>query len=305
MNRETYQSRCRTVLTLDCERRLVSGSEEALTDAIRRAADLRVYTEFRYDEHVDTRSDIKELVQEVSEFRVTYLLDDRWAAGFMTLRQPVEPPVGFGPRASMSYFLYNQDGHQAIARLRLDGQSLKGTPGSSPVPDWPDMPKNHQFDNWDEGTNAPSYNFVYDFETYRFSVRDDWTEVLSHTDTGEVVSGSLDDLVHAFADGAAVKLGVRGLCADLSAEPESAVGHEVFVDTGACYYQTERKIFSAGTHPLVRVKPAIPLKYESEGWDCGWLMVRSDGFVERWLVNPYTLKFKKSQARYPMRWFVR
>ena len=49
MTGESDQPRRRTVLTLDRERRLVSGSEEALTDAIRRAADLRIYTEFRYN----------------------------------------------------------------------------------------------------------------------------------------------------------------------------------------------------------------------------------------------------------------
>jgi hypothetical protein len=48
----------------------------------------------------------------VAEFRVTYLLDDSWSAGIMTLRQPVELPEGFGPRPSLSCFLYNQDGSQ-------------------------------------------------------------------------------------------------------------------------------------------------------------------------------------------------
>ena len=38
---------------------------------------------------------------------------------------PVALPGGFGPRESMSRFLYNQDGHQAIARPLLDG--CKGT----------------------------------------------------------------------------------------------------------------------------------------------------------------------------------
>ena len=34
-------------------------------------------------------------------------------------------------------------------------------------------------------------------------------------------------------------------------------------------------------------------------------MPRSDGLVARWLVDPYTLKFRKSEGRYAIRWFVR
>ncbi len=34
-------------------------------------------------------------------------------------------------------------------------------------------------------------------------------------------------------------------------------------------------------------------------------MARTDGFVARLLLNPYTLQFERSQGHYPMRWFVR
>ena len=52
-----------------------------------------------------------------------------WVAGLMTNRQPLSG-VGFGPRSSMSYFLYNQDGQQACARLFLDGPPPIGAPGT-------------------------------------------------------------------------------------------------------------------------------------------------------------------------------
>ena len=55
----------------------------------------------------------------------------------------------------------------------------------------------------------------------------------------------------------------------------------------------------------MRVRPAIPLAYGSGGWDFGWLIPRTDGFVARSLVDPYTLKFHKSDGRYAIRWFVR
>ena len=292
-------------LTLDSDRRVRAGSAEALAAAIRRGADLRIGTQFRHNEHIDTTSDNPELVHEVAEFRVTYLLEDRWTAGIMTLRQPVGLPDGFGPRPSMSFFLYNQNGQQAIARPHLDGAHPTGRPGPSPPEDHSAMPKYHQHDCWDAGTNAPGSNFIYDFDLYQFWVRDDWREVLAHTADGAVVDGSVDALDEAFARGCEVKACIRGLCADLAEEPARAVDHEVFVQVGSCYYYTERKLFIAGSHPVVRVRPAIPLRYVSRGWDFGWLVLRTDGLVASRLCNPYTLEFRDSEGRHAIRWFVR
>ena len=291
-------------LTLNGDRTIRAGSPAALADAIRLAADLRVATEFRHNEHIDTSSDSRELIREVAEFRTTYLLEDRWSAGIMTLRQPVDLPEGFGPRPSMSFFLYNQDGEQAIARPYLDGVDTTDARGPSPLDDHSAMPRYHQHDSWDADTNAPSSNFVYDFDHYQFWVNDRWREVLSHAADGTVISGSLDQLAEAFSRGCAIKLGICGLCADLAENPSAALDHEVFVHAGSCYYYTERKLFMTGTHPLARVRPAIPLGYTSRGWDFGWLMARTDGHVARWLCDPYTLEFHKSQGRYATRWFV-
>ena len=44
-------------LTLRADRSVESGSEAELAAAIRRGADLRIYTEFRHNEHIDTASD--------------------------------------------------------------------------------------------------------------------------------------------------------------------------------------------------------------------------------------------------------
>ncbi|MDB6094981.1 MAG: hypothetical protein JWM32_2543 [Verrucomicrobia bacterium] len=302
---EPAKNHWKNVLTLDRERRLVSGTAEALVAAIRRGADLRVYTEFRHNEHIDTTSTDAQLIKEAADFRVTYLLEDRWVAGIINLRQPIELPIGFGPRPSMSFFLYNQDGKQAIARPYLDGQPATGGPGPSPLDDHSQMPKYHQSDAWDQRTNAPSSNFAYDFEVYKYWVCDDWQEVLAHTAEGKVDSGSVGALEEAFAGGREVKVGIVGLCADLAGASAEVVSHEVFVHCGSCYYYTESKLFMAAAQPVVRVQPAIPLRYRSEGWDFGWLMPRTDGHVARWLLDPYTLKFSRSNQRHAIRWFVR
>jgi hypothetical protein len=290
-------------LELDADRKVAAGSERALADAVRRGADLRIYTEFIHNEHIDVTSDRAERIQEVAEFGVTYLLRDSWVAGIMSLRQPIELPSRFGPRPSMSFFLYNENGQQAIARPYLDGAFPGGQPGPS-EPAAPDnMPKYHVSDAWDEDTNAPSSNFAYDFDVYRYNVCDSWREVLSHDAAGAVQAGSLDALVEAFAEGCAVKVAVRDLCSGLAGEADCA--HELLVEAGPCYYYTEQRLFITGSHPLIRVKPGVPLRYESEGWDFGWLVVRSDGHVVYRRFDPYTLACEDIEVRHPVRWFVR
>ena len=71
------------------------------------------------------------------------------------------------------------------------------------------------------------------------------------------------------------------------------------------YHFTERRWFVAGSHPVVRVKPAVPLLYESSGWDFGWLMIRSDGHVVYRRCDPYTLRFEDLERKLAVRWFVR
>jgi hypothetical protein len=292
-------------LELSAERTRISGSTDALCDAIRRGADLRVYTEFLHNEHIDPTSDSDELVQEVSDFRVTFLLNDSWSAGIMNLRQPIELPAGFGPRPSMSFFLYNQDGQQAIARPHLDGlDPAKARRDAPKVDDHTPLAKMHHHGAFDMDTNSPSANFIYDFETYRFSVCNCWKELFSHDVDGQVRSGSLDDLTDAFAEGCEVKVGVRGLCDPLG-EDSRKVDHEVFVHAGPAYYYTQSRQFMVGTQPVVRVRPSIPMLYASRGWDFGWLMLRTDGHAVYRRCDPYTLAFTDIESRHAIRWFVR
>jgi hypothetical protein len=293
------------VLELDSGREVTGGSTEALCSAIRRGADLRIYTEFIHNQHIDPTSACDELIREVSEFRATYLVEDRWCAGIMTLRQPISLPDEFGPRASMSFFLYNQDGRQAIARPYLDGGPGHGTMGPAALDDWSAYPKYHQQDGWDAGTNAPSSNFVYDFEVFRYYVCDDWQEVLAHDAEGRVQAGSIDRLANAFEAGAEVKVAIRNLCADLAAEPAQAIEHQLFIQVGPGYFYSGRKLFIAGTHPLVRVQPGIPMRYVSQGWDFGWLMPRTDGQTAMLLYDPYTLQVRRETRHFAMRWFTR
>lgn len=289
------------LLELDTKRQVVSGTQENLVSGIRRGADLRIGTAFRHNEHIDVTSANPELIREVMDFRVVYLLQDRWVAGIQNLRMPVSLPDGFGPRPSMSFFLYNQDGLQGIARPFLDGLPPTGERGQSPIDPHPEMPRYHEFASWDSGTNAPSSSFVYDFEYFRYFTRESWREVYANDAEGNVTAGRLEDLTDAFTSGCELKIAIRGLCDDIGREP---IDHEVFLHLGACYYYTETRQLMASANPVVRTRPSIPLEYESGRWDFGWIMPRTDGHVARWICDPYTLKFTKSTRRHAIRWFV-
>ena len=289
---------------LDENRNLRSGSQSDLHQAIQKGADLRVGTQFRHNEHVDTESSSNEIISEFVDFRVTYLLDKQWVAGICNLRMPVVLPDSFGPRESMSFFLYNENAQQAIARLYLDGQTTTGTIGQFPTLKHADMPKYNELDRWDDDTNSPSSNFIYDFDYYRFTVCDRWKEVYANDADGTVTSGSIDDLAKAFGTGAEIKVAIKGLCNDLYQDDDEQIEHEVFVHLGSCYYYTKQKLLLGAAHPVVRVKPSIPLVYKSHGWDFGWLLPRTDGLVSSWLCDPYTLKFSRGQNRHSIRWFV-
>lgn len=293
------------VLELDHQQRIARGSPSELRQALARGADLRIFSEFYHDEHIDPKAQEHELVQESMDMRVTYLIEDRWAAGILSLRQPVELPERFGPRPSLSLFLYNEDGRQAIARPYLDGPPRTARPGPSPPADHSQMPKYRELDRWDDDTNAPSSNFVYAFQRLRYFVREDWTELLHHTREGQVVSGSMDAVAAAVASGAEFKIGIRGLSDDLMAAGQACLDHEVFVQLGSCYLYTDRQWFIAGTHPIPRVRPAVPLSYTSQGWDYSWALVRSDGHAALLSYDPYTLQPREHVHRFEMRWFSR
>ena len=294
-------------LELDMERNPINGSSSILQKAIQNGADLRIHTVFQHNEHVDTSSNNDEPVLESAEFRTTYCIDNQWVAGIMTQRQPTSlPGPDFTQRPSMSFFMYNEDGIQCIARPYLAEESPKDSnPSDSPKQIRPEMKKMHDIDECDSGTNAPSNNFIYDFNFFRYFVRDDWKEILSHDENGNILSGSSDNLGDAIAQGMEVKAGLRNLCNDLSIDKSETLEHETFIQMNSCYYYTKQHIFIAGSHPLVRVAPNIPMKYRSNNWDFGWLQLRNDGKVGRRIVDPYTLKFTDSQSSHAIRWFVR
>lgn len=303
------------ILELAPDRSVSAGSKGALAAAIGRGADLRIYTEFLYEEHIlpggDSDPALNGPIREVIDFRETVLVDDRYVAAVTTLRQPLEPPHGFNGRdPKMSFFLYTMDGDQALANLVLADLALGQDPGDvapgvrtlAPTP--ADMPKMGVQESFDVGTTGPSRNFVYDMEVYRFFVRDDWQEILAHDAEGTVASGSFAALEAAQIAGREIKVGIRDLAADLAPAGPS-VDAETFTLVGSGFVHVQAGLYVTLTHPLVRVAAGIPLRYGSGNWDVAWVFLRTDGQAQVRRIDPYTRQWEDRPARFACRWFAR
>jgi len=297
-------------LELAPDRSTISGSSTLLSDAIRRGADLRVYTEWRVQEHLVPYGDVpyqpenEGVIQEIIDFRQTYLIDDRHVAAVTTQRQPLAPTVGFnGCQPKMSFFLYNMDGQQCCASLVLDDASTASAqPGTRQMhTSRSTMPKMSAEEIFDANTTGPSRNFIYDMEVYRFWVRDEWTEIFAHDSDGGVTFGNFEAIKQAQAQGREMKVAIRDLCADLG----GGLTHEVFALLGSSFLHTVRNFYEASTHPIVRIASAIPMRYASFNWDVIWAFLRSDGFAVLRSMNPYTRQFSDRNGRFACRWFVR
>ena len=296
-------------LELGPDRSVTAGSKADLAAAVGRGADLRVYTEFLFEEHIvpggngDPSQD--GLIREVIDFRETILVGDGHVGAVTTQRQPLEPPFGFnGTEPRMSFFMYTSDGDQALAGLVFGGVEGAPAPGGRMVEPPPaDMPKMGPQEFFDLGTSGPSRNFVYDMETYRYFVRDDWEEILAHDVDGRVTVGTFDALEAAQVAGREIKVGVLDLAADLATG--AAANHTVFTPVGSGFLHTGPRVYAALTHPLVRVAPADPLRYGSGSWDVAWTFLRTDGHAVVRSLEPYTRTWTDRPTRFACRWFAR
>jgi len=307
-----------TALELHPDRTVKDGSKEALVAALARGADLRMYTEFVFGEHIEPGwtgdPSLHGLIREVIDFRQTIVVDGRHAAGMTTLRQPLHPPFGFnGTDAKMAYFFYTSDADQARANLLIAGPEADAARAAGIAPGGPTinlphpgMDKMSPEEAWDLGTLGPSRNFVYHMEVYRFIVRDDWEEILAVDADGRVTGGSLDALEAAQIAGRELKVAIRGLAAEVADQVGlPAIDHEVISCVGSGFFHVGPRLYNALTHPIVRVAPAVPLRYRSRGWDLVWVHLRTDGQATVRRLDPLTQAWSDKPSRFATRWFAR
>ena len=124
---------------------------------------------------------------------------------------PVQLPDGFGPRESMSFFMYDQDGQQAVARLirranshgRHNGQTISRTCRDI----WNSIAGMISHECALPRTSSISSTFIA--FVYLTGGRKCW---LTMRMSGTVQSGCLEDRRAAFNTGAELKVAIRGLC---------------------------------------------------------------------------------------------
>lgn len=287
------------VLTLDSERRLKSGSTELLNRKIMGGADLRICTGFLHNEHIDISSIDNQLVAETSTFQETVLIDGKWSAYFMTLRQPVALRDGFGYPNSLSLFLYNQNGQQAIARLIMDGTDDKSMKRDS---EESGMKKMHTINTFNENTPGVSRNFIYDFEFYDYIVNDCYREIYGNYKDGTCAAGNMGEIGEAYRYGRGIKLAIKGLSKIMWGD----TGHEdeIFIHCGSSYYYTKDKLMITNTHPFVSVPADIPLTYKADSYRYCWVVARTDGRVEIRSYNPFENIWETKAVNLSLRWFA-
>jgi hypothetical protein len=169
------------------------------------------------------------------------------------------------------------------------------------IPPDPAMPKMSEQEVFDAGTLSPSRNFIYDFEVFRFFVRDDWRLVLAHDADGNVLEGSIDQVEQAQIECREFKVGITNLGSFLGAGPE----HEVFASVGSGFFHTRRRFYETLTHPILRVSPSVPMQFRSNQWDLSWVALRTDGVATIRRLDPRTRGHEDISARLGCRWFVR
>ena len=287
------------VLSLDRQQKVVGGSARLLNRKLAAGADLRISTGFLHNEHIDPKSADNQLIEETSTFAETVLIDGKWSAYFMTARQPVGLPVGFGLPNGLSLFLYNQDGRQAVARLVMDGSVDRGLKRDS---EESGIPKVRTFGINDEGTAGVSKNFIYDFENIDFMVTNCYREVYAHDRRGRRTSGSKDAMARAYGAGRGIKLAVRGLSSVLWGD----TGHEdeIYIHCGSSYYYTGDRLMITNTLPFVSVPANIPLTYKPKSFRYCWIIARSDGRIEVRAYSPFKNTWETRVAHLPLRWFA-
>lgn len=287
------------VLSLNAQRKIVHGSTRLLNRKLAGGADLRISTGFRHNEHIDPASPDDQLVNETSTFAETVLIDGKWSAGFMTLRQPVQLLRGFGEANALSLFVYNQDGSQGLARLGLDGtidrtvrRDFEEDAGA----------KTRTFAIHDEKTAGVSTSFIYEFENFDFFVTDSYRELYAHDRNGRRTNGRLGDLERAYRRGRGIKLAVKGLSEVLWGD----TGHvdEIFLHCGSSYHYTESRMMITSSLPFVSVPADIPLAYKPRSFLYCWIVARSDGHLEVRTFDVFKRRWKTRSARLPLRWFA-
>ncbi len=263
--------------------RPTEGQSASVADAVRRGADLRRYS--IYD------PSLTGLVEETMGLQTTWVFDSAHVGGLSTLRHPAECGLHLFKRPSMAYWIFNVTAPSSSAFVPLDGQPMDSATGP-----WVRVDERP----FDSKADAPWLS-----KRYHWWARDDWQEIYSHDAEGKPLLGDWKDVCRSAASGCALKVGIRNLWDHLSCRRGPTLEHEVFIECGTHFAHLDAGFFAAITIPTFLVRPSAPLRFIGEAFEPGWLLVRTDGRVDRQTLNPSSLKWLCTQTHHAIRWFAR
>ena len=288
------------VLELAPDRSVTAGSKEALAAAIGRGADLRIYTEFLYEEHIlpgggDDRS-LDGLIREVIDFRETILVDGRYVAAHHDPAPAARAAARLQRPRSEDVVLPVHDGRRpgpgqprarradAVGRRPASGRSSRRRPTC------------RRWASRSSSTSGPPDRRGTSSTTWRSTATSSATSGRRSWPTTPMAASRPARSPRSRrprSPAARSRSGSATSAADLASDGAPSVAHEVFTLVGSGFVHVRAGLYVTLTHPLVRVAGAIPLRYGSGNWDVAWVFLRTDGEAQVRRLDPYTREWER------------
>ena len=260
----------------------VEGAVAAVADAVRQGADLRRFSTY----HLEGTG----LVEETMTLQTTWVFDDENVGGLQTLRHPVDAALGISMQPSIALWIFGVAAPQRSAFVPLNGEPMRNVTGK-----WTQV--NNDPYGAEEGDSVP--------RLYEWWARNDWKQICVHDENGNPSLGSWREMREAAGDGCIFKVGIKNLWSYLTPAGAEAPEHEVFIECTTDFSHVDEKFFGALTQPTFLLQPCVPLLFTGESFAPGWLVVRSDGKVQRQTLNPSSMQWERTWDRHAVRWFAR
>ena len=260
----------------------VEGDVVAVADAVRQGADLRRFSTYQL-EHTG-------LVEETMTLQTTWVFDAGNVGGLQTLRHPVDAALGISMQPSIALWIFGVATPQHSAFVPLNGEPMRNA-----TEKWTQV-HNDSY-SAEEGDFVPG--------RYEWWARRDWELICVHDEDGNPSLGSWKAMREAVGDGCILKVGIKNLWSYLTPAGDEPLEHEVFIECTTDFCHVDEKFFGALTQPTFLLQPCVPLMFTGENFAPGWLVVRSDGKVQRQVLNPSTMQWNRTWDRHAVRWFAR
>lgn len=270
------------ICTTNREHQVVDGSLTALAHAVRGGADLRRFSTYQLEG--------TGLVEETMTLQTTWVFDDQNVGGLQTLRHPVLAGLGIVMEPSIALWIFGVTAPQSSAFVPLHGKSMPDATGK-----WAQV-SNDAFST-EVGEYVPSH--------YHWWARSDWEQICVHDENGNPSLGSWEEMRKAANNGCTLKVGIKNLWSHLAPPEQETPEHEVFIECTTDFSHVDDQFIAVLTQPTFFLQPCNPLRFVGENFSLGWLVVRSDGKVQRQTLNPSTMQWERTWDRCAVRWFTR